>query len=253
LIINNYIPKILDRFRGRETFSSEELFSFFKEWEPDLKMATFRWRIHDLKQKGVLQSVKRGIFTLQTKPVFELTASDIGIKTYKGIIKAYPNIRACVWSTQKLSELMLHQPTRSWDVLEVESDAFDLVWGHALNDRIGLPINAHQSGSLEYGNANSSTPKYFIKKLITRAPIQSAEKEGYVLPTLEKVLVDIFCEPDFFFTFAGSEFSVMLNNAYHRFAVDFAKLLQYADRRNKAKELKDLIHATTDIPTNLVE
>ncbi|NML37590.1 hypothetical protein HHL17_10345 [Chitinophaga sp. G-6-1-13] len=252
MIINNYTNKLEERFRERASFSSDELLSFFKEWEPDLKETTFRWRVYELKQRGFLQSVKRGFFTLRTKPVFELSVSDVGIKAYKRILKSYPHIRACVWNTQNLSKLMLHQPARSWDVLEVESDAFDLVWENVISDGIGLPINAHHHGSIEYVNANSSTPKYFIKKLLTRAPVQPVAGEEYVLPTLEKVLVDIFCEPDFFFTFAGSEYSVMLNNAYHHFAVDFAKLLQYSGRRNKAKELKDLMLTTTDIPPNLV-
>lgn len=253
MIINNYINKLQDRFRDRESFSSNELLTFFKEWEPDLKETTFRWRIHELKQRSVLQSVRRGVFTLKTRPFFNLSPSDIGIKACKRILKLYPDLRICIWNTEHLSELMLHQPARSWDVLEVEGDAFDLVWNSALSNNIGLPINAHHFGSFEYANANNTTHKYFIKKLLTRAPVQSVEGEKYVHPTLEKVLVDIFCEPDFFFTFAGSEFSVMLNNAYHRFAVDFAKLLQYADRRNKAKDLKDLILTTTDIPPNLVE
>ncbi|MGN6416649.1 MAG: DUF6577 family protein [Pseudobacter sp.] len=248
MIINNYSTKLAEKFLGRDTFSSDELFSFFKEWEPDLKMATFRWRIHELKQRGIIQSVKRGIFTIRIKPTFKISASDNGIKIYKRIIKAYPDIRACVWNTQKLNDLMLHQPARSWDVIEVENDAFDLVWENAISG-IGFPIKARHQDYLEY--ANRTTPTYFLKKLLSRAPLEPAE--GYILPTLEKILVDIFCEPSFYSTFSGSEFSVMLNNAYHRFAVDFAKLLQYAKRRNKARELKDLILATTDIPHNLVE
>lgn len=252
MIINNYIQKIIEKFSGQDTFTSDELFSFFKEWEPDLKVATFRWRIHDLKQRNILQSVKRGIFTLRTKPSFKPSASNYGIKIYKRIIKAYPGIRACVWNTQNLSELMLQQPARSWDVVEVEADAFSLVWDNIISGT-GLPINANHQDYIAYAYANSATPKYFVKKLLTRAPLQTAEEDGYVLPAIEKILVDIFCEPNFFSIFAGSEFSVMLNNAYLRFAVDFAKLFQYANRRNKAKELKDLILTTTDIPPNLAE
>ncbi|WP_407654250.1 hypothetical protein [Chitinophaga sancti] len=46
-------------------------------------------------------------------PVFEMSASDLGIKAYKRILKSYPGIRACVWSTQKLGELTLHRPASS--------------------------------------------------------------------------------------------------------------------------------------------
>ncbi|NJM53397.1 MAG: hypothetical protein HC846_08390 [Blastocatellia bacterium] len=62
-----YKKQLQDKFEKRGVFSRAELFEFYSEFEPDLKEGTFGWRIYDLKQKNIIKSVGKGIYTLSDK------------------------------------------------------------------------------------------------------------------------------------------------------------------------------------------
>ena len=46
--------KFIAEFKDRESFSRDELFDFFRLYEPDLKEGTFGWRVFDLKNKNII-------------------------------------------------------------------------------------------------------------------------------------------------------------------------------------------------------
>ena len=48
--------RLIEEFKDRDTFSREELFDFFRYFEPNLKEGTFGWRIYDLKNKNIIFS-----------------------------------------------------------------------------------------------------------------------------------------------------------------------------------------------------
>lgn len=188
---------------------------------------------------------------MQVKPEFWVTASDRGKRLFKKIDKEYPGIRACVWNSGGLHDLMLHQPAQTVDILEVEGPAFHLVFDRFNEfDSHSIGIRVGEQDLFNYNSSNIHT--VMINRLLTRAPIHLLPEEAYWVPTLEKILVDIFCDPEQFSAYAGSEFSYMLNNAYRRYSIDFTKLFQYAERRNKATELKRFILNTSEISKNLL-
>ncbi len=60
--------KILHTFKGQSSITRIELLDFYRSYEPDLKESTFAWRIHDLKQKNILQTIGLSLYTLAQKP-----------------------------------------------------------------------------------------------------------------------------------------------------------------------------------------
>ena len=63
--------RLIEEFRDRESFSRNELFEFFKYYEPDLKEGTFGWRIYDLKNKNIIKPLMRGVYTISYKPKYK--------------------------------------------------------------------------------------------------------------------------------------------------------------------------------------
>ena len=58
----------LENFLRQNQFvTTQQLLKFYREFEPDLKVNTLRWRIYHLKQANVIYSPKRGVFSLQKK------------------------------------------------------------------------------------------------------------------------------------------------------------------------------------------
>ena len=54
-------------FKNRENFSRTELYDFYMQFDNELKETTFRWRIYNLKQKKVINTVAKSIYTLSNK------------------------------------------------------------------------------------------------------------------------------------------------------------------------------------------
>jgi hypothetical protein len=65
-------------------------------------------------------------------------------------------------------------------------------------------------------------------------------REGVTVPTLEKMLVDIRVDEDFYYLH-GSEAFYVLRNAVERNVINVSKIMRYARRRHIDTELqKDL-------------
>ena len=62
--------KLIEEFKNKGSFSRDELFEFFRSYEPDLKVGTFGWRIYDLRNKNIIKPLRRGVYTISLKPKY---------------------------------------------------------------------------------------------------------------------------------------------------------------------------------------
>ena len=56
-----------EHFKGKEYFTRNELFDFYRKFEP-LKETTFRWRLFNLKENKIIRSLTKDIFTFNSLP-----------------------------------------------------------------------------------------------------------------------------------------------------------------------------------------
>ena len=75
-----------------------------------------------------------------------------------------------------------------------------------------------------------------VKNLVSESPLLYVK--GIKIPTLEKLLVDMYCDPDFFYL-QGGEYWRIMHNA-HRYAVNTSKMFRYATRRNSVAAIKEI-------------
>jgi len=91
--------RLLEEFKNRDAFSREELFDFFRYFEPNLKEGTFGWRIYDLKNKNIIKSIQRGHYTISYKPEYKPEISGEILKLAKVISERFEDVKYCVWDT----------------------------------------------------------------------------------------------------------------------------------------------------------
>lgn len=237
------------RFGGRKTVSREELYRFYKDFEPDLKEATFRWRIHHLKEKDILTPISKRLFHIGHKPVYKPPLSDFEHQLYQTIDKQFRELPICIWSTGLLNEFMLHQPDNLITILEVEPIALEPVF-HFLKDNNRRNVFLLPSEKEMAYYVFEADDAIVLRRLVSKAPVQKNHKA--TVPTLEKIIVDIYCDKEVYTVFQGSEFIHIVNYAFRHYAVDFTRLFSYARRRRKDVELKAYLSAATDIPKNIL-
>ena len=245
--------RIIKEFKDRKSFTREELFDFFKYYEPDLKEGTFGWRIYDLKNKKIIKTLKRGLYSIAYKPKFKPDISQDISKIAKKISDKYDDIKFCVWDSSWLNEFSQHQASKRMILVEVEKDFVESLF-YDLKDSFNSDIYFNpDEKSINFYISESEHP-IIIKRLISRSPIakQTEKKMEFYTPLLEKILVDIFVEEKLFYFSQGSELVNIYENAINSYAINFTKLFSYAQRREKEQDLKlfltnNMFHLIKDI------
>lgn len=246
---NFIIEKLKKEFKDREVFSRAELFDFYRQFEPDLKETTFRWRIHDLKNKRIISSGSRELFTFFYKPTFKPEIGEAERKIYSRITKQFPDLNYCIWSTRIANEFMLHIPVRFLNILQVEKEALEPVFDFLKDQNFSNVF--FQPGEKEIKRYIYETESAIILlPLISKSPTQVVNLVNSV--TIEKMFVDFYCDKILFGPYQGGEFIHMIENAYNRYSIDFTKLLRYAERRGKQTVLKDLLLTQSSIPKSIL-
>ncbi|MCK5136468.1 MAG: hypothetical protein KAR19_11820 [Bacteroidales bacterium] len=243
------IEQFKREFKGRESFSREELYDFYRQFEPDLKETTFRWRIYYLKTKKIIAVISRNLFTLSYKPVFKPEAGDTEKQLYSKIEKQFPTLKHCVWSTKIVSEFMLHIPGRSITILQVETEALEPVYEFLKEQKFRNVFIQPVEKEIERYIFESKTA-IILQSLISKSPVQRINE--VVTTTLEKLIVDLYCDKKLYSAFQGSELVHIINYAYNRYSIDFTKLFGYAKRRRKEIEIMGFLSDKTDIPKNVL-
>jgi hypothetical protein len=245
---NDYIiSQLKTAFLGKESFSRTELYSFFQLFDPDLKDTTFRSKIHDLKNKCVITPLSKSFFTLVYKPPFQPKIGETECKLFSKIKKQFPTLQFCIWSSQIVSEFMLHIPAKFITVLQIEKEAIEPVCDYLKTQKyrnIFIQPDAKEIDRYVYDNDAAIV----LQSLVTNAPIQIISAVATV--TLEKLIVDLLSDKKLFVAFQGQELVHIVNTAYNRYLVDFTKLFRYAKRRRKEIELTEFL-LKTDIPKTL--
>ena len=83
-----------------------------------------------------------------------------------------------------------------------------------------------------------------INNLVSEAPTQ--EIYGVKTATIEKILVDIFCDKIIYSTFQGNEMKNIFYNAFKDYTININTLLRYAQRRGKKSEIEQYIFENTN-------
>jgi hypothetical protein len=236
-------------FGQRDTFTRKELYNFYRQYDPDLKETTFRWRIYALKEKKIIQVISRELFSLNFKPIYKPEPRENEKKIISRLFRQFDDIKVCIWSTHILNEFMLHQPAKAITILEVEKDALEPVFHFLKDSSIRHLYFMPEQKELEL-YVYEDTSAIIIESLISKSPIQRINKIPTV--TIEKLIVDVFADKQLFNTFQGTELANIINAAYNKYQIDFTKLFSYAKRRRKEGDLMEYLSQYTDISQNIL-
>ena len=234
--------RLVEEFKDRESFSRDELFDFFRYFEPNLKEGTFGWRIYDLKNKNIIRTLKRGLYVISFKPTYKPEVSQEILKLAKTINERFDEIQQCIWETEWLNEFSRHQASRRIILIEIEKEFVESLY-YELKDSFQYDIYLNpDEKAIDFYISESNSP-VIIKKFITRSPIskRTEKRIKFHTPFLEKILVDLFAEEKLFYLYQGSEMVHIYENAINSYTINFTKLLSYARRRGKEQSIKSFI------------
>lgn len=234
--------KLLNRFKDKSAFTREELFDYFRDFEPDLKEETLAWRIYDLKKRGIIQPVKRGVYTSSPKPTYTPQPSDKLGSLARKIQHQFSGIETCMWETQWINEFSRHQAGKNIRIIEIEKEFVESLY-YYLNDYFSFDFFVNPDEKVMDYYVSESDEPVVIKQLITRSPTQTRTERNVQIPVplLEKILVDLYVDKKLFFFYQGGELNTIFERALTTYTLNFTKLFSYARRRGKMDEIKAYI------------
>lgn len=238
------MPKVIDNrlieaFKDREHFTREELFDFYRHFEPDLKEGTFGWRIYDLKAKNIIRSPKRGHYVISHRPKYAPEVSPELMKLAKRITDRFEGVGHCIWETAWLNEFSQHQSRRRIIIIEIEKDFMESLYYELKDSSVRELYLNPDDRTIDFYIAESDCP-VVIKKMVTRSPVARRTEKRVRLhtPQLEKILVDLFAEERLFYYLQGPELMHIYENAISNYAINFTRLFGYAKRREREQEIR---------------
>ncbi|WP_312399875.1 DUF6577 family protein [Chryseobacterium sp.] len=208
-----------------------------------MKQTTVNWRVYTLVQQGVLQRIGRGKFTLGENKFFVPEISSATKSIFKKLKAEFPYANLCVWNTSIFNEFMLHQPNRFFVLVETDKETTNSVFYFLREIRKSVFIEPTKDILEKY--VINDKEVFVVKPLISEAPTLNIN--GIETTSLEKMLVDIFCDDIIFSAQQGAEMRTIFKEAFAKYTINQSKMLRYADRRKRKDELNQFVKTISNL------
>lgn len=233
-----HITKLKQRFEGLNDFKTIDIADFYRNFEPDLKSTTINWRVYSLVEKGILERIGKGVFKIGKTWVFVPNMDNKTKAISNKLQSKFPFSTFCIWNTSLLNEFSVHISNNHFTLVEVERESLESVF-LSLKEKYNAVFLNPNADMLEQYVFNASNP-IIVKPLISEAPLQRIKNINTA--TIEKILVDLFCDEDLFQIYQGRERNIIFKEAYSKYTINNTKLLRYASRRGRKDELEKYLN-----------
>ncbi len=221
---------------ARNNFTFNELSEYVRDVST-ISDSGILWHIKKLIREKKLMRLSRGLYGQGLKDEFQPRLTDSLKKLYQDVRGAFPLIDICVYSGADISSMQHHISTNNALYVEVTKEATEAVF-HWLIDR-GIRAYHRPTESFMSDYVNLSEEIVIVKTLVTESPV--IVNDGIVMPSLEKLMVDINTDADFYYLHGGETFYIM-EHALNLFKLNKSKLLRYASRRGARQKMVGLIN-----------
>jgi hypothetical protein len=201
---------------------------------------TLSEQLNRLLKSGQLVRIERGVYKLpdNARKDFSVVCSEKMRQINQQIKTQFPFIDYCLWSAITLMPYLHHIPNLNLLFVDVERQVAESVF-NLLNTDSNKRVFLMPSLT-DFERYISSNDAIIIRPLISESPIRLVE--GINTPTIEKILVDIVGDVEFYFL-QGSEINYIYTTFFERHRVNKNKLLRYATRRGRKEEVEQLLNA----------
>ena len=194
--------------------------------------------LNNLVKKGLLERTGRGKYSIGLNRKTYTPPLENEIKGIYGLIyEEKPLLECCVWRTSIINEFTLHQPGRFAQMVEIERDGLDAVFDLLRDNYPNVYLNP--SDELLDRYIAYQNDAIIIIPLTSEAPTQMVEKIRTI--TIEKLLVDLICEPKLHETFQGSELNYIFREAFEKYPINKDKMFRYARRRKRKEKVENFV------------
>lgn len=221
------------------TFHRKDLLVHVSRQQERVRTTAIDLQINRLMASDKLRRVGRGEYEIvgQSLTEYVYQPSEFEKKVYSRLKQKFPFLDFCIWSPRVLSSFMIHVPNIGYTFVDVEKDGMESIF-HALQ---GLELNKNILLAPSVADCDrylTGTDAIVVRQLIGQSPL--TEVDSCRVPRIEKILVDAIGDNELLFA-SGSELYNIYEFALERNHVNMSKLMRYASRRNRKKQVEQII------------
>ncbi len=239
--VRTEIIKELDKHlhNQHDMITKKELYCFLNQYYHELKESSFRGYVHKLKKQGILYSPQRGLFKLSNQTSEYKPYIHDKMHLISSIINNdFHDINHCIWNTDWFNKFSRHQTSKNSIIVEVERDLLKNIF-YKLQDNELMNIYINPDSNIFDNYIADKSESIIVKPLITKSPLQ--KYDNIIIPKLEKMLVDLFCEKYILTAYQGYEMKIIFENVINNYNLNYSSLFNYVRRRKKEDKLKEYL------------
>ena len=230
--MKNYSQDIMNYAALKPYFRLQDLYAYF-DGEANISRQTISWYLTKLTETGQLHRIGHGRYSIQDKQHFEVIPTEEQLSLNEELKQRWPFAHFCIYNGSIIGPLQHHLAANNITYIETEREATSAVFNHLRDE--GRVAYLRPTRDLIYNYIDLSKPAIFVKPLITESPV--LKSNGVLVPTLEKLLVDLQKDQDFFYL-QEAEGIYIFQNALSLYTINESRLLRYASRRGIRKEIE---------------
>ena len=233
--MKNYSQGIMEFAGMHPYFGLQDLYAHL-DGEADISRQTISWYLTKLIESGQLRRIGHGKYSKANKQQFAIVPTEEQRSLNEMLKQHWPYAHFCIYNGDVISPLQHLLSANNITYIETEREATSAVFNHLRDE--GRTAYLRPTRELMYNYIDLSQPAIFVKPLITESPVQ--ESNGVLVPTLEKLLVDLQKDVDFFYLQEAEGVNIF-RNALSLYTINESRLLRYASRRGLRKEIETII------------
>ena len=225
--MTNTTQYIMNYAMQNKTFCIDDLLCMLPQ-DNTTSLSSIKSTITRLVNSERLARVKRGVYSFipAMKNSFEIVIGEKEKQLNELLKEKFPFATFCIYNGGTLAPLQHHLSYNNATYIETERTAMEAAFEYLRDNGYEVYLNPKSDMMSTYVNLKSAP--IIIKPLKTEAP--TTEQDGVVVPTLEKILVDIQKDADFSYL-QGAESDNMLSNAESLYMINYSRMYRYGRRR----------------------
>lgn len=227
---------ILSYAEQNSPFLISELMQSFPDAEK-LSERSVACTISRLVDSNRLTRIARGVYSkvCEHKNKFRVVLGDMEREVNELLSSQYPLATFCIYNGQTLAPLQHHLSYNTITYVETERVVIEAAFNTLRDHGYSVFLNPKEEVVSLY--IDLKQPAIIVKPLVSESPLD--KQDGFIVPTLEKLLIDIRKDPDFSYL-QGIESDYMLENANTLYSINTSRLARYARRRGMANPFETL-------------
>lgn len=230
------VNKLKEKVSNHLVMTTKEITDVLVVAFPNLSPSTISWRINQLKKEKLIHQTGRGLYSFEFKPDYVSEISLKGKRLYNRI-SSLCETDIAIWETKMLSNIVDKELNHEWIFISTNKENLEPLFNEMLDFSKQVFLLPDTDVINRYILPQNES--IILTSLVSETPLN--KNGGYLTLSIEAILVDSWLGGDTYFSPIGLDIKQLYKAAFSKYNVNQSKLLRYAARRDKRKEINEFI------------